>query len=105
MQPEGRETGLWLQNSLTGAKDQLVLPGGASRPLTWYSCGPTVYDAAHLGHARNYVCLDILHRVLTGHFKLPVLQVINVTDVDDKIVARCADQDAFLGPSSPAPAC
>ena len=73
-QPEGRETGLYLLNSLTGSKDQLIVPD-AGRPLTWYSCGPTVYDAAHLGHARNYVCLDILHRVLTSHFMIPVLQV------------------------------
>ena len=61
--PEGREVGLSLRNSLTGKKDALVLPEG--RPLTWYSCGPTVYDSAHLGHAQNYVSLDILHRVLT----------------------------------------
>ena len=54
---------LCLLNSLTGAKAPLPLP--EDRALTWYSCGPTVYDAAHLGHARNYVCLDIIHRVLT----------------------------------------
>ena len=65
--PEGVPVGLSLANSLTGGtKEPLVIPDGASgQPLTWYSCGPTVYDAAHLGHARNYLCLDILHRVLT----------------------------------------
>lgn len=52
--PEGVPVGLSLANSLTGgSKEPLVIPGGASgQPLTWYSCGPTVYDAAHLGHAR-----------------------------------------------------
>ena len=91
-----RATGLWLQNSLTGEKNELIVPGAEDRPLTWYSCGPTVYDAAHLGHARNYVCLDILHRVLTNHFKLPVIQVVNVTDIDDKIVARAAAEQCTV---------
>ena len=72
--PQGTKVGIWLKNSLTGNKEPLVVPYG--QPLTWYSCGPTVYDAAHLGHARNYVCLDILHRVLTDHYNVPVLQVI-----------------------------
>ena len=37
-------------------------------PPSRYSCGPTVYDAAHLGHARTYVCIDIMQRVLEGVF-------------------------------------
>eukprot|EP01043_Picozoa_sp_COSAG02_P051062 COSAG02_NODE_5327_length_4433_cov_26.736271_1_plen_608_part_00 len=72
-----------------------MLPDG--QPLTWYSCGPTVYDAAHLGHARNYVCLDILHRVLTDHYGIPVLQVMNITDIDDKIILRAAEQGLSVG--------
>ena len=72
-----------------------MVPDG--QPLTWYSCGPTVYDAAHLGHARNYVCLDILHRVLTDHYGVPVLQVINITDIDDKIILRAAEQGLSVG--------
>jgi hypothetical protein len=61
--PVGTPVGLSLKNSLTGTSEELIVP--SNRPLTWYSCGPTVYDAAHLGHARNYICLDVLHRVLT----------------------------------------
>eukprot|EP01043_Picozoa_sp_COSAG02_P041671 COSAG02_NODE_3475_length_6681_cov_3.408235_1_plen_619_part_00 len=72
-----------------------MVPDG--QPLTWYSCGPTVYDAAHLGHARNYVCLDILHRVLTDHYGVPVLQVINITDIDDKIIMRAAEKGLSVG--------
>jgi len=36
--------------------------------ITWYSCGPTVYDDAHLGHARTYVSTDIIRRILINHF-------------------------------------
>ena len=40
-----------------------------SETLTWYSCGPTVYDVSHLGHARTYVAIDIMLRILTDYFK------------------------------------
>lgn len=32
--------------------------------VTWYICGPTVYDAAHVGHARTYLAFDIIRRIL-----------------------------------------
>ncbi len=56
--------------------------------VTWYSCGPTVYDASHMGHARNYVTTDILRRILQDYFGYKVNFVQNVTDVDDKIILR-----------------
>lgn len=52
--------------------------------VTWYTCGPTVYGDAHLGHARNYVTTDILRRVMRDYFKFDVKFVMNITDVDDK---------------------
>ena len=52
-------------------------------------CGPTVYDSAHLGHARTYLSFDILRRILTKYFHYDVLLVMNITDVDDKIIKRC----------------
>jgi len=58
----------------------------------WYACGPTVYDSAHLGHARTYVCQDIIRRVLTDHFKQDVMFVMGVTDVDDKILRRATER-------------
>ena len=61
-------------------------PGGSK--VTWYSCGPTVYDAAHIGHARTYVCTDIVRRVLEDVLALEVDFAMGVTDVDDKIIAR-----------------
>jgi cysteinyl-tRNA synthetase len=74
-----------------------------SKGLACYTCGPTVYAPAHLGHARTYVWLDILRRVLEFHHQTtvvtdkadisltsppPPLFVLNITDVDDKILAE-----------------
>ena len=55
--------------------------------VTWYACGPTVYDHSHLGHARNYVSTDIIRRILRDYFGFDVKFVMNITDVDDKVRA------------------
>ncbi|MCX7807028.1 MAG: cysteine--tRNA ligase, partial [Deltaproteobacteria bacterium] len=55
-----------------------------------YVCGPTVYDHAHLGHARCYVIYDVLVRHLRAR-GFEVKYVRNVTDVDDKIAARARE--------------
>ncbi|ODQ54152.1 cysteinyl-tRNA synthetase [Saitoella complicata NRRL Y-17804] len=73
-------------NSLTRSKVDFVPREG--RKVTWYSCGPTVYDASHMGHARNYVTVDILRRILRDYFGYDILFVQNVTDIDDKIIVR-----------------
>lgn len=36
--------------------------------ITWYTCGPTVYDESHMGHARCYVSFDIIRRIMTDYF-------------------------------------
>ena len=54
-----------------------------------YVCGVTVYDLSHIGHARAYVAFDVLVRVLT-HLGYSVDYVRNFTDIDDKIIARAA---------------
>ncbi len=56
--------------------------------IRWYSCGPTVYDAAHIGHARNYMTFDIIRRVLRDYFNYDITYVMNITDIDDKIIIR-----------------
>ena len=58
------------------------------RRVLWYSCGPTVYDASHMGHARSYITFDILRRVLSSYFNYDVIYVMNITDIDDKIIRR-----------------
>ena len=56
-----------------------------------YVCGPTVYDYTHLGHARTYVAFDVIKRYLrlTGY---DVFHVQNITDIDDKIIKRAAEE-------------
>ncbi len=81
-------TPLLVHNTLTNSKVPLVGSGSDPRSLTWYTCGPTVYDSAHLGHAKNYVSGDIIRRVLEDYFGFNILMVMNVTDVEDKIVYR-----------------
>ena len=56
--------------------------------LEFYICGPTVYALSHLGHARAYLTFDIVRRVLEDYFGLDVTVVMNITDVDDKIIKR-----------------
>uniref|UniRef100_A0A182SCK9 Cysteine--tRNA ligase n=1 Tax=Anopheles maculatus TaxID=74869 RepID=A0A182SCK9_9DIPT len=60
--------------------------------ISFYTCGPTVYDAAHIGHASCYVRLDILQRILRHHFQLPLITAMNITDIDDKIIVRAQQQ-------------
>ena len=54
-----------------------------------YTCGPTVYDYAHIGNFRTFVFQDILRRFLHSR-GLTVLQVMNLTDVDDRIIQNAA---------------
>lgn len=74
-----------IHNSLTKSKKPFVPLDPRGKKVTWYACGPTVYDDAHLGHARNYVSTDIIRRILTTYFKFDLKFVMNITDVDDKV--------------------
>ena len=80
---------LKIWNSLTRSKTPFIPIDWRNRRVTWYACGPTVYDDAHLGHARNYVSTDIVRRIMRDYFKYNVKFVMNITDVDDKV--RCAN--------------
>jgi cysteinyl-tRNA synthetase len=55
-------------------------------------CGPTVYDSAHLGHARTYLTFDIIRRILSNYFHYDVNLCMNITDIDDKIIQRSNEQ-------------
>ncbi|WP_373501010.1 cysteine--tRNA ligase [Desulfococcus sp.] len=74
-----------LYNTLTGDKQPFV-PSSPGR-VGLYVCGPTVYDDAHLGHARGAVFFDVLHRFFKT-LGWTVTSVCNYTDIDDKILAR-----------------
>ncbi|XP_077674422.1 cysteine--tRNA ligase, cytoplasmic isoform X2 [Eretmochelys imbricata] len=92
--PEGtKQSKLCLYNSLTRNKD--VFQPQSGKKVTWYCCGPTVYDASHMGHARSYISFDILRRVLRDYFKYDVFYCINITDIDDKIIKRARQNYLF----------
>eukprot|EP00192_Tetraselmis_astigmatica_P007572 CAMPEP_0117672910 /NCGR_PEP_ID=MMETSP0804-20121206/14178_1 /TAXON_ID=1074897 /ORGANISM="Tetraselmis astigmatica, Strain CCMP880" /LENGTH=765 /DNA_ID=CAMNT_0005481587 /DNA_START=120 /DNA_END=2418 /DNA_ORIENTATION=- len=73
----GEKPQLRLYNSLRDEKVPFVPAAGpGSKQLSWYICGPTVYDSAHMGHARNYLTFDIVRRVLEDYFGYNILYVI-----------------------------
>lgn len=74
-------------NSLTRTKTELI-PLKPNQ-LNWYTCGPTVYDDSHMGHARNYVTQDIIRRILRDYFGYNIHFVMNITDIDDKVSSLC----------------
>ncbi|KAK3529839.1 hypothetical protein QTP86_007245 [Hemibagrus guttatus] len=90
IRPAGYDTGIKTFNSLTKQKEPLVL--AQEGRATWYSCGPTVYDHAHLGHACSYVRFDILQRILSRIFGINVTHVMVITDIDDKIIQRSIEE-------------
>jgi cysteinyl-tRNA synthetase len=86
---------LHLWNSLTRSKTPFVPLDWKNKRVGWYACGPTVYDDAHLGHARNYVSTDIIRRILRDYFEYDVKFVMNITDVDDKVTLHSSFSSAF----------
>ena len=82
-------TQLSLYNTMTSKKEPFApqTPGHARI----YVCGPTVYDFAHVGHARCYIIYDVLARHLRQS-GLQLTYVRNITDVDDKIVHRAKER-------------
>src|ERR1700737_514668 len=80
-------TDIQLHNTLTGKIENFV-PQKAGE-VRMYTCGPTVYDYAHIGNYRTFVFQDILRRFLRLRgFQLN--HVMNLTDVDDRIIAKAA---------------
>jgi cysteinyl-tRNA synthetase len=82
--------------------DTLTRSKGLFEPLDrarvrMYVCGPTVYDFAHIGNARPVIVFDVLFRLLR-HLYGPdhVVYARNITDVDDKIIARAAEEHAGI---------
>ncbi|MCU0847219.1 MAG: cysteine--tRNA ligase [Spirochaetes bacterium] len=92
---------LRIHNTLSGTVEEII-PGGKRTvwtgdypPLTIYSCGPTVYNYAHIGNFRTYVFNDLLRR----YFKFRGFRVehaMNITDVDDKTIAGANSEKITL---------
>eukprot|EP00903_Cladosiphon_okamuranus_P015160 g14018.t1 len=87
------EQGLRLFNT-EGRTKQLFRPQDRRR-VKFYSCGPTVYDMAHIGNFRAFLTYDVLKRWLV-YQGFEVDHVCNLTDVDDKIIARMARDGVSL---------
>ena len=84
---------LELFNTLTRKKE--VFQPLRGKVVRMYSCGPTVYDFAHIGNFRAYVFADLLRRYLA--FKgFDVIQVMNLTDVDDKTIRKSLQEKVAL---------
>jgi cysteinyl-tRNA synthetase len=85
-----------LHNSMTRRKETFV-PIDANN-VRMYLCGPTVYDRAHIGNARNVIMFDVLFRLLKHVYGAEhVTYVRNFTDVDDKINTRAAETGRSIG--------
>ena len=83
-----------LYNTLTRRVEPFAPADG--RTVRMYTCGPTVYNPAHLGNFRTFLFEDLMRRV----FQLrgwEVRQVMNLTDVDDKIIRRAVEQGKTIG--------
>lgn len=82
-----------LHNTLSGKKEPFhtIRPG----EVRLYTCGPTVYDYAHIGNFRAYIFEDLLKRFLLA-LDYKVTHVMNITDVDDKTIKGAHEQDVSL---------
>ncbi len=78
-----------LYNTLTRQKE--IFKPLIDGKLGLYVCGITVYDHCHLGHARSMVCFDVIVRFFQA-LNFDVTYVTNITDIDDKIIARADEQ-------------
>src|SRR3954463_6078723 len=78
-----------LYNTLTRQVEPFAPADG--RTVRMYTCGPTVYNPAHLGNFRTFLLGDLTRRVFAMR-GWSVRQVMNLTDVDDKIIKRAKEQ-------------
>ena len=78
-----------LYNTMTRTIEPLVPADGTT--VRMYTCGPTVYNPAHVGNFRTFLFEDLLRRAIRLR-GWKVQQVMNLTDVDDKIIKRAQEQ-------------
>lgn len=93
-------TRLKLHNTLSGRIEEIVPSEG--QPLKMYVCGPTVYSRAHIGNFRTFVATDVLRRTLE-FLGVPVFEVMNITDVDDRIIQLASARNTDIQDFTEAP--
>lgn len=84
---------LKLYNTETKEKEEVIPTDG--KTILLYTCGPTVYNFAHIGNFRTYICEDVLRRSIQ-FFDMNVRQAMNLTDVDDKTIKGALEQETSL---------
>ncbi|MEI7533442.1 MAG: cysteine--tRNA ligase [Verrucomicrobiae bacterium] len=86
---------LKLFNTLTRSVQEFAPLDPAGKKVGMYCCGPTVYDFAHIGNWRTFVFADLVRRTLefSGY---DVKHVMNITDIEDKIIKRVREQKTSL---------
>src|ERR1043165_2982146 len=82
-------------NTASRQLEEFVRLDPAGRQVKLYTCGPTVYNFAHIGNFRAYVFEDLLQRHLEAR-GFDVLRVMNLTDVDDKTIRGCRNMGVRL---------
>jgi cysteinyl-tRNA synthetase len=87
--------GVQLFNTLSRRVEQFVPFDAAGKKVGMYCCGPTVYDFGHIGNFRTFVSSDLIRRYL--EFRgYAVTHVMNITDVEDKIIKRVRESGSTL---------
>ena len=86
---------LKLFNTLTHSLQELAPSAAHAKVIGMYCCGPTIYDFAHIGNWRTFVFADLVRRALEFS-GCQVNHVMNVTDVDDKIIQRVRENKTTL---------
>ncbi len=86
-----------MQLNLYCTKDRVKKPVTAldGQTLKMYTCGPTVYNLAHIGNLRTFLFEDLLRRTVEA-FGLPIIHVMNITDVDDKTIRGALEKNQKL---------
>jgi len=80
---------LQLYNTLTRKKE--AFKPIKNKKINFFVCGPTVYDYSHIGHAKTYIQFDIIAKYLR-YLKYRVFYLQNITDIDDKIIAKAKEE-------------
>src|SRR4026207_504124 len=84
-----------IYNTLSRTLEPFVPLDPSGKRVSMYSCGPTVYDFGHIGNFRTFVFADLVRRYL--EFRgFQVRHVMNITDVEDKIIKRVRETGKSL---------
>jgi cysteinyl-tRNA synthetase len=79
----------------TESREKEAIKGGSDGKVRMYTCGPTIYNFAHIGNFRTYVFEDVLRRTIQ-FFGFPIEQVMNLTDIDDKTIRGAIQKGVSL---------